>query len=292
MAQHPLAGVITKLRNADNHLHRLQAETLSYLQEGSPNAAIASEVDTNDRTRGRLRLKVLREPPLKLAAIAGDVVHNVRSSLDYIVEELVKREGKTPSVQHQFPICVKADSFKSELGKGRLHGVDRRAVKAIEGFQPYQVKAEARSRHPLLHLHRLSNRDKHHMLAIAALNAEFVWKFVGTSGRILRAEQTTEAVFNGGVLAEIPTDFVIDGEKAQLQSQITLAIRFNEPQFVGFDVLGCLQNIREWVGEFIIPAFALFFAPLPDDLRLTSHGLSVPSPTVDMAVLVRDNSDR
>lgn len=105
MSLHPLAGVVEKLRNANEHIHRLQDATLLYLNSG-PNAAIVSERDASDSTRGRLCFKVLRQPPLKIAAIAGGAVHNIRSALDYFIEELVKGNGHTPGFQHRFPICA------------------------------------------------------------------------------------------------------------------------------------------------------------------------------------------
>jgi hypothetical protein len=95
MTHHPLAGVIEKLRNADAHLHRLYGETLAYLNNGS-NAAIWPEQDASDHTRGRLVFRVLRQPPLGIAAIAGDIVHNLRSPLDYLVEELVNSAEMCP----------------------------------------------------------------------------------------------------------------------------------------------------------------------------------------------------
>lgn len=291
MLTHPLAGVVEKLRNADENLLRLEAATLLYLNS-TANAALLAERDAHDSTHGRLRFKVLRQPPLKLAAIAGDVVHNLRSSLDYIIEELVKKNGHTPTFQHQFPICVSPDGFSQAIRKGRVYGIIDRAVRAIEGFQPYQVNPEARHRHPLAHLHTLSNRDKHHMLAISALNASCEWKFVARDGRVLGSDQTTEPVHDGGVLAELPIDFVIDGEKMQFQSQLAIRIGFDEPAFSGFDVVGALQGIREFIGLYMLPAFALFFDPLPDDLRLTSHGLAGPAKPVEMLLLARPQEDR
>ena len=69
-----------------------------------------------------------------------------------------------------------------------------------------------------------------------------------------------------------PIDSTIDGEKTQLQAQITIAVNFNEPALASFEVVGCLDG--EWIGVYMLPVFATFFDPLPDELKLTSHGLS------------------
>jgi hypothetical protein len=73
-----------------------------------------------------------------------------------------------------------------------------------------------------------------------------------------------------------------------MEFQLTITIGFDEPAFRGFDVIGCLQRIREFIGQFVMPSFLLFFDPLPEDLRLTSHGLVATKPrVVEMAVLAR-----
>ena len=282
---HPLVGVIEKLKNADDHLHRLAAETRLYLSHQT-NGSILSELDPHDKSRGNLKFHVLRQPPLKLAAIVGDVVHNLRCSLDYIVEELVKRNGHQPTFQHQFPICVDKNAFEQALKKGRLYGVHEKAVWAIEQFQPYHLSDAAQKRHPLKWLHILSNRDKHHVLAVSALNAELVWKFVTKDGRVLQEGRTDNAAQHGDVMASVPVEFVIEGERVQLQSKLSIAVGFNEPAFKNFDVTGSLQTIREFIGQFLVPAFATFFEPLPDHLQLTTHGID-PQKPVEMLLLVR-----
>lgn len=245
MSVHPLAGVVVKLRNADHHLQRLYDATGAYLKGGpkpSGPAGIVAEHYPRDSTRGLLRFKVLREPPLEVAAMAGDVIHNLRCSLDYVVEEMVKRNGKKPGLSHQFPICTSSDGFKDAQRRGRLNGISKSGIAAIEQLQPYKVQAKGGAIAPLLLLHKLSNRDKHHMLAICALNANLVWSFVGRNGQVLRSDRTTEPVRDGGVLAEMPSNMVIDGQKTQLQAQVTLTIGFNEPTLSPFAVFGNLAG--------------------------------------------------
>jgi len=287
---HPLAGVVEKLRNADEHFQRLEATLLEYLG-GTLKGTVRSEFDPNDSTRGLLRFMVLQQPPLKVAAIVGDVVHNLRCSLDYMVEELVKRNGHTPGFQHQFPICIAPGAFVQALKKGRLYGVHESAVRAIDRCQPYHADPDMRERHALNWLHMLSNRDKHHMLAVSALNAGLGWAFVAHGGHTLSEGHTTERVGDGGTLASVPVEFIIDGKKVQLQSKLSIGVSFAEPEFKNFDVMGSLQTIREHIGLTMLPRFTEFFDPLPEQLRLTSHGI-LSTPTVEMLLLARPNSQR
>lgn len=113
------------------------------------------------------------------AAIIGDVVHNLRSSLDHLAWQLVEANGGTPSdkpgEQTAFPI---RDVRRKEL---RIHGgVDPRALKVIEDLQPYNVHPESPTDADLWHLHRLDIVDKHHGLLLAPVRHEAVmW---GTPG--------------------------------------------------------------------------------------------------------------
>lgn len=285
---HPLAGVIEKLRNADEHLHRLHAAAQGYL-EGELKGTIQSEYDPDDATRGHLRFIVLQQPPLRLATIVGDVVHNLRCSLDYIVEELVKRNGHVTTVQHQFPICVERTAFEKAVTSGRLRGVEEAAVRAINECQPFHAPQHRREDHSLRWLHLLSNQDKHRVLAVSALNAGLAWQLVAKGGRALREGRTTEPVRDGEILATVPVEFVIDGQRVQLQSKLSIGIGFEEPTFKNFDVLGSLQTIREHIGKAVFPKFTDFFLPLPEQLRLTSHGV-LTTPAVEMMLLARPNS--
>jgi hypothetical protein len=114
-----------------------------------------------------------------------------------------------------------------------------------------------------MHLHTLSNRDKHHMLAISALNAEYTWRFVARDGRVLRSDKTTEFVHEGGVLAEVAAEFVINGEKAQLQSQLSTRVRFTELAFSGFDVAGACKAYASSSGNTCCPPLPPSSIPFP-----------------------------
>ena len=52
---------------------------------------------------------------------------------------------------------------------------------------------------------------------------------------------------------------MIDGQKAQLQSKLTMSVGFDETSALGLDVAATLQQIREYIGIYMLPAVALFF---------------------------------
>jgi hypothetical protein len=103
---------------------------------------------------------------LRLGVIFGDVVHNLRCALDYIVPELARASGTLPTEQHEFPIFISREKYLAAVGdpaigkKGRklrgiVHGRD-----IIESLQPYHEQPDPKA-NLLWHVHSFSNADKH-----------------------------------------------------------------------------------------------------------------------------------
>ncbi len=75
--------------------------------------------------------------PLRLPLIIGDFLQNLRSSLDYLVWELVLAAKNTPDHNNMFPICTTPEAFKAQLARHRLDGISVDAITEIEALQPY-----------------------------------------------------------------------------------------------------------------------------------------------------------
>ncbi len=106
----------------------------------------------------------------RFGVIFGDVVHNLRSALDYIVTALVDASGVSLTSRHQFPIYIDEQKFLDEVGPARspkrngplggiVHGVG-----VIEQIQPYKRDPEPRA-DQLWGIYRFSNADKHRQIA-------------------------------------------------------------------------------------------------------------------------------
>jgi hypothetical protein len=119
----------------------------------------------------RYRLRITEQPDPWLAILAGDVIHNLRSSLDHLAVAIAPRSRKYNA---SFPIC-KVDPWERQ-GRRYLHHIETRrsfntavkgmadeAVAAIKELQPYRQGAEA-SIHIFAQLSRLENADKHREL--------------------------------------------------------------------------------------------------------------------------------
>ncbi len=108
-------------------------------------------------------LLVTTEPPLDLALRVGEVVHQLRSALDHLANQVVRAAGHQPTRRTSFPIIIRPPR-KAVAIHG---GADPKALSVIDQVQPYHRKHEP-ERHPLAVLDKLWNIDKHRNLSLAA----------------------------------------------------------------------------------------------------------------------------
>lgn len=122
------------------------------------------------------------EPPSRLGLIAGDAIHNIRSSLDHMVVALAKFgasvSGQTISEQDerrlQFPITMSPDEFQRRVKGQALAWVPSPAAAIIEQRQPYLAVPHYPERFPLYEIGRFDNADKHRALTVALLSTSIV----------------------------------------------------------------------------------------------------------------------
>ena len=112
-----LDGVRAKLARANEHLARLESDTHAFL-ENEP-YRFALEVDGHDYV---VRIKASREPPIELAIMLGDVLYNLRSSLDHLAWQLASLNGKPPAGT-EFPIFKDRGKFTSSGRSGGLYKI-------------------------------------------------------------------------------------------------------------------------------------------------------------------------
>lgn len=265
---HPLAGVVAKLRRADRHLMFLYNETVRYMDDGS--YAIVVKRDTGDGKPGFV-FEIRKQPPLQLAAIVGDVVHNMRAALDYIAHELTVINGGIPGRRTQFPVSLDEDDFLNQaIHQEKIHTVSLKALRRISLVQPYRDVIYPRRSHPLYLLTKLSNMDKHHALALSTVAVECTAVFTHPDGREFVSEFKSK-LRDGAVIASMPADFF--HEKIKTHFKGTCRIAFADAAFDEREAIAMLQGIRYFIGAAVLPAIESFFEPLPDDLRIKTHGL-------------------
>jgi hypothetical protein len=109
----------------------------------------------------------------ELSVILGDVVHNLRSALDYLIPPLVEASEAKLSTKHGFPIFLDPGDYAAKVGsktkakaKGPLRHVTH-GLATIADWQPYNTHGNPEA-DPLWGVHRFSNADKHRQLTAFA----------------------------------------------------------------------------------------------------------------------------
>lgn len=96
-------------------------------------------------------------PPASVKILVGDIVDNLRKSLDYLVFQVAKHNEGKEIEGTQFVIADSGDLF-DQMKKSRLKGLKGYQIRIIEEYQPYKGGEW------LALLAKMSNRDKHREL--------------------------------------------------------------------------------------------------------------------------------
>jgi len=130
-------------------------------------------VDQNSEPgKVHFRIKVSECVPAHWSAIIGDIIHNLRSSLDLLATALVAANGG--STKHTyFPFAKNPADFEPKVLRERMKGASPKAITFAKRLKPYPGGNEA-----LWKLHALDLLDKHQAIipvgaAHTGLNPDF-----------------------------------------------------------------------------------------------------------------------
>jgi hypothetical protein len=152
-----LIGARAKVDRAKLHLRELETENGSYF-DSNP-YEIRTKRDPNTR-RLIYYIASAQPPPVAIAAIAGDILQNLRSALDHLAYQLVLVGSGSvgPFNYVYFPIADSAEKYESRK-IAQLKGARQDAIYAVEACKPYKGGDDT-----LWLIHRLNNIDKHRLL--------------------------------------------------------------------------------------------------------------------------------
>jgi hypothetical protein len=153
----PVDAMLAKVKRAEAHIAELD-EAIKRLMS-SPQKPYRIE-GQHDRSGKRFEFwGYSKDVPPDLSLMAGDAVHNLRSSLDHMMWALAEKNG-VPHRSVQFVGRTKASDFRKD--RQALRCIGSAALQILEKLQPYHATSPLHS--PLYVLTELSNRDKHRLL--------------------------------------------------------------------------------------------------------------------------------
>lgn len=155
----PFEASKLKLERAETHLEELKKAIEAYFDKKPCVIVVEQFTGMPSHVRSQAWTARVRNPvPLKLASIIGDVVHNLRASLDLLACDLVRLHGG-PTKDVYFPFCEKSADLKHVIKRRRLDRAGRDIVAEIENLQPYRGGNAA-----LRAIHDMDILDKHRAL--------------------------------------------------------------------------------------------------------------------------------
>jgi hypothetical protein len=248
-----VSGVLAKLERADEHWVAFD-ELLGEFLASQP-YSIYTEYDLKTGWHS-LRWNVLREPPLeRLALLFGDMISNLRTTLDYLVWQLVLAGGSRPGRRTGFPVVRKEKDWEVQ-SKAALRGVAPEWVAEIRALQPFNWP-ERTAIHPLAILDHVNNLNKHRFLPVAVVSVEQLGLLINVKpvpGETLESRDFLDKpITPGGELARFRVE-----SRTYLEVAVNEAPRvrlaFNDGLNYDWHPAALVEWVRETVAGFA-PAF-------------------------------------
>ncbi len=155
---HPLSAICQKVERANKLIEEFEGAIAKYFFGGTFKVEVKKGF-LNEPTRYCIDARLTTLPPLDMAILCGDILHNLRTSLDQLVTQLAIANGASSQKSHSFVISVDEKRFLSNAKKGSFSGLSKDMVEEIKNSQPF--KAKTPEEHHLEVLRVLNNIDKH-----------------------------------------------------------------------------------------------------------------------------------
>jgi hypothetical protein len=185
-------GLILRLKRSWEHIIEIEHRIESLRQA---NFDLIPEQRELELDRVDIDLPLLVFPDQMIAVFIGEVIHNLRSALDFLIYALAWIDSGTFQNRTQFPIEDSANVFeKRKSGKQPyLIGLNAAHVARIEQLQPYNGCAWTKR------LRDLSNGDKHRELTTVKGEGRFSVKI----SSLLTSQTESQGLLNAWSDAEI-----------------------------------------------------------------------------------------
>jgi hypothetical protein len=262
-ADERLARVRAKVERGKQHIHQLESELRAFFKTRPYTVGTKRNPETR---RLVYYITNVRDTPVSIATIAGDVLQNLRSALDHLAYQLVLIGTGQPGpfLHVYFPISDDAAKYRAE-SPGRVKGMRQDAIDAINAVNPYKGGNDT-----LWRLHKLNNVDKHRLLITVGSSFGSV-NIAPVIQRESEREWSKDPTFREHIgKVKLPPLFIkaetvfplkvgeelfIDAPDAEVNAkmQFSFDVAFSEPQVAeGEPLLETLQQMADEVDNLVV----------------------------------------
>jgi hypothetical protein len=270
MTDDPLEGVKAKLARAEEHMTALDEEWKAFGKTQSYKAVHEFKPDTGE---WNTYLRLAKPIPIKLSAILGDALNNMRSGLDHLVCRFVELHKSTVGKHHSFPIYGDGADYDARVNQPRgkrdrpepLDGLPAGGAERalIEAAQPYHRGKDWRE-HPLAILNKMTNVDKHRAIHVAdsypqATNALDLLTWIPDDAELIDHTliwQPGQPLEDRTHIARLRFSDVHPATEVNVKVTFPLVLAFEDPEPGSHQ--GSVADILEYVSEIVRRAEMLF----------------------------------
>jgi hypothetical protein len=161
----PFADPLLKIERAREHVAALNEKINAYLLKRPFRAVVRQQPYLCEL---QLAVETKLPIPKELSLIIGDVVHNLRSSLDIMMFGLIGHKVSRPEkLYFPFPKKDTREAIEGAITGAQVHLAGPRIVAAIKSLEPHP-----NGKYGLYGLHELDVTDKHKLILPAWRNTE------------------------------------------------------------------------------------------------------------------------
>lgn len=201
-------------------------------------------------------------PPIRLSAIVGDCVHNMRSALDNLVCGLaLTRDRFCKCDDLGFPYTEHEAGWNGSSPL-KLAGVPKAAKKIIKKLQPWSDTVQPS---PLVILNKLSNIDKHRQCNIAfACSTNTVFRVHCNDGQVVEIRARKPLYFGDVQDFTLLIDKSSVQPSARVEASGTFVLSFRESgPWSDLPVSRVLHQCCDHIEKNVIGALKRFVEPVP-----------------------------
>ena len=228
-----------KIQRAVKHINDLNMILGQFSNRQTHEVIVEHDPNGGDDT---LKVRASETLPDSFALTLGDALHNLRSSLDYVISEIEFATVKSRSKYTRFPVGQSRDDLKARINKGLEERIPKNVIDCIvESIQPYPDG----NGDFIYSLNDLDIADKHRLLI-----AKMEYKFV--DGIVLVDEQGKEfRVPQWQVVNDLIATHRIPGAKntyVKKQGYAVFEVLFGQGlPFAGFVIVPALRKLTHAV---------------------------------------------